>query len=103
MTDPRVAAIVAKRERVVNAMVGVAVIGFVYLLVMFFVITQAPAVQPGWMRLLSIPVWVLAAAFVALRIWSRWLRTDALAERVKVKLDRAEATLDEIERDRTRD
>jgi hypothetical protein len=106
MIDPRVAAIDAERQRVVDATTMLAIWGVVYFLFLIFVLSQFGRFLGDWGAVLFLPVPGIGIAITVLRIKSSWLGTDAALEQMRVtneSLDSLDEAIAEAERRERRD
>lgn len=86
MTDPRVAALDAKKKRVDEAFVALIVIGAGYFFVMIWVFNEFRLSQLATV-LVFLPFPIIIVVAMVLRIRSRWLGSDAALEQARATLE----------------
>jgi hypothetical protein len=101
--DPRVAAVDAKRTRVTELMVVLAVIDVGYFFVMLFVLNQFGSAMGQWAVAVFLPFVILSLTVGVLRIWTQWLRSDAALAQLEAtneSFDALEAQIEQNKKDR---
>lgn len=100
MMDPRVEAIDAKRKRVTDLMLVLAVIDVGYFFVMIFVLSQFGSAMGPWAVAVFLPFVIISVTVGLLRIWTRWLGADADLEQVEAANRSLDALDAQIEKNR---